>query len=755
MKKLLFLVSAAAVAMATCAANRTVRLSNTEYVAIFDEVGTFALSLPSVMTGRVDVLVVGGGGGGGFIAGGGGGGGQVVYTDTTDILPGDYTVTVGAGGAGGTGSAYKGGNGGTSSLSGLSIETISALGGGGGGGAWAKGSGSAGANGGGGGGGSGGTGAGASVEGGHKGGGSTIGERGGGGGGAGGDGQDAYTNELETAVSGNGGPGITNAITGVDVVYGPGGGAGTSQGWARSGQGFGGAMDGCGDGANYYTAATPARDGVGGGGGGGGGGNGSGAKGSVGGSGTVIVRYAVDNSRVALTFTADVLAAVHPFPATFTAEILDDSLSPADATFVWDFGDGTPTVEVVGSPKVTHVYSSFGYFDVTVNLSIQGKSATTTRAQYISSFNPYIYADVNATGSAYPYGSRETAASNLTDAVNAILFDGQTLLIKPGMYKVKTPCSVSNAVAVIGEGASPEDVVVTNTVTAGWGDGTVKSFDHGVFKLLNAGGKIENLTVTGGSIYYYSSACGIDMSGGLVTNCIIRGCVDSSAFDTANGVNVSGGILSHCIIEDCHSANGMQPWSSDPGGASGLRISGGRAENCLVRRCYSPYRNVVTVCGSSAVVDNLTIADGYANKYIYSGTYAKPAYGVYLTGGMVRNTVIYNIKTSGYDDVPAGENRAWGCTSGKASGFVNCATDTDDPINETCKTITSSAFRNYADGDLRPALGEALVDAGADVPGWTKGSSATDLALKPRVQGRTIDIGCYECNAPGLMMIIK
>ena len=64
-----FLVSSA------MAENRTLKLSDAERVAIFDEAGTFTFKAPANVTGTAQILVVGGGGAGGGISGGGGGGG--------------------------------------------------------------------------------------------------------------------------------------------------------------------------------------------------------------------------------------------------------------------------------------------------------------------------------------------------------------------------------------------------------------------------------------------------------------------------------------------------------------------------------------------------------------------------------------------------------------------------------------------------------------------------------------------------------
>jgi hypothetical protein len=102
-------------------------------VHAFTATGSSAFEVASVGNEtEVQYLVVGGGGGGGSDMGGGGGGGGV-FSGTTNVTPGTYNITVGAGGSGAPAgdSQRRGFEGGNSSLIGTGI-TVTALGGGGG-----------------------------------------------------------------------------------------------------------------------------------------------------------------------------------------------------------------------------------------------------------------------------------------------------------------------------------------------------------------------------------------------------------------------------------------------------------------------------------------------------------------------------------------------------------------------------------------------------------------------------------------------
>jgi hypothetical protein len=231
-----------------------------------------------------DYLVVAGGGGGGSgnTCGGGGAGGfrTSIGGSPLSLATSAVTVTVGAGGAGGASLNSAGTNGSNSVFS-----TITSTGGGGGGN-----TGAVGLNGGSGGGGGGGSGAdkaggtATSGQGSNGGNGSSTPNYGSGGGG----GANAVGGNGSSSISGNGGAGLASSITGSSVTYAGGGGGGASeQGATRGTGGSGGGGDG--SVATGQAVAGTANTGS----GGGGGGGDAVVGGKAGGSGIVIVRYAV------------------------------------------------------------------------------------------------------------------------------------------------------------------------------------------------------------------------------------------------------------------------------------------------------------------------------------------------------------------------------------------------------------------------------------------------------------------------------
>lgn len=96
----------------------TVTQSGNYNLHTFTSSGNFIVSAGAK---AIEVLVVAGGGGGGYQVGGGGGAGGLVYTSSTTVSPGSYTVIVGAGGNGALNSTNQGTNGSNSSFSSLTV----------------------------------------------------------------------------------------------------------------------------------------------------------------------------------------------------------------------------------------------------------------------------------------------------------------------------------------------------------------------------------------------------------------------------------------------------------------------------------------------------------------------------------------------------------------------------------------------------------------------------------------------------------
>lgn len=279
----------------------TVSQVGAETVVSFTTPGSCTWTVPPGVIQVGQLLVVGGGGGGGCDIGGGGGAGGYLEVPNVPVSSGtQVNVVVGAGGSAGywTPTGYiSGGNGVASSFVGYNAQ-------GGGGGGCALTPGSDGGSGGGSGYGrssappcpSGGLGTQSSPGLGNNGGGATncsdVTGGGGGGGGATAPGAD-YSSP--SSQGGTGGAGQASSITGVQQWFAGGGGGGSDFAYSNVAASGGSGIGGNGGGYVGVTRTPPTAGAAGTGSGGGGGASGF-QSGAPGGSGIVIIRYAVSAS---------------------------------------------------------------------------------------------------------------------------------------------------------------------------------------------------------------------------------------------------------------------------------------------------------------------------------------------------------------------------------------------------------------------------------------------------------------------------
>ena len=113
----------------------------------------------------------------------------------------------------------------------------------------------------------------------------------------------------------------------------------------------------------------------------------------------------------------------------------------------------------------------------------------------------------------------------------------------------------------------------------------------------------------------------------------------------------------------------------------------------------------------------------------------------------VQNVVVAGI-TNTVDNIPC-------LPTGTRSNFVNGAVEGDITGTSfpegTVTGTASSFFKDYANGDYTLNPTSLLVNAGANY----EGMASVDLAKKRRKVGPRIDIGCYELQSNGLVMVIR
>jgi len=356
-----------------------------------------------------------------------------------------------------------------------------------------------------------------------------------------------------------------------------------------------------------------------------------------------------------------------------------------------------------------------------------------------------MYVSADSTGAAAPYDTTATAASNIVDAV-AIAEDGTTIHVAPGTYTMPTevgPITVTRGVRIVGEGETPESVIVRRTARA--------SNAHkycALFHLNHPDAFVANLVMQYGSTTQptgdtTAGSAWIGADGGTISNCVVRGGYASHPYDRTPGILIMGpGLVTHCVITNNACTSGLEPstWGgSDVAAAVVMKGANSRLENCLIRD-----NRGATEASSGTGVEKLSAIYARSSASIVNCTIianqARKCAGVYADDAdvTVKNCVFA-------ENIDVGKTTANPNWMGSGT-FVACATDDDEPINESCIVGDASAFFvDYAGGNYKPVTGGPLVNRGVNY----KGMSPVDLAGNSRLYGVRVDIGCYEGKTMG------
>ncbi len=436
-------------------------------------------------------------------------------------------------------------------------------------------------------------------------------------------------------------------------------------------------------------------------------------------------------------------------PTTVTfSHSTDNSASPENVVYTYDFGDGS-TNETTSAATISHEYAAPGVYTIAISAAnpVSGESAEMTYDGYVRVASSTIYVTPGNGAGTFPYDTAERGYGNLKTAVQAAL-DGYTLLLGEGVHATVDQISFSKAIAIRGLGATPEDVIVRNTTA------TPNTYYHRVLEMNNPTGRIENITIENGCVKN-SYGANLRLVAGVVSNCVIRGglAVADGGLSAGGGVELAGsGILTHCIVTN-NTVQGTSSQDAYAGGAVFLPYGAKTAKllNTLVAyNRYIPSDNEkrgaagIRFGGGNeqVVVENCTVVSNVVEGSITSGSAGAFCNSWSTT---VRNTVFAGNYVTGLG----------ACSSVNFESHmnvVNCAMD-DAAWNQYCVSGPVSAmFRNFAAGDFRPLTAGILYNKGiaASV------ASAVDLAGAPRVYGKAIDIGCYECqHDPATILIVR
>ena len=439
-------------------------------------------------------------------------------------------------------------------------------------------------------------------------------------------------------------------------------------------------------------------------------------------------------------FTWSVDSYTLPSAVTLTA-----SASVTDgAQYGWTVTDSISGTETVILPSTNPVCVletlPSGLYTVKLTVTTGGQSSEHVEADIIRLGPKDVYVDVRSTAPVFPYGSWESAATDIATGIAAAAA-GATVHVASGTYEIGAQLLVDKGIRLVGESGRPADVIVRRT------SGNVRNI-----QVNHPDAWVANMTFSDGKVAGHGGVLYLNGQGGTVTNCVLTGGRTTAHNDySAGGVLISAGLLTHSVITDCtavHKDGGTQVRT--------VRMLGGRLSNCLIRDNVADYSGaLIGLSTEGARMENCTIV----NNVVKPGHKAVDA----VKGTTVRNCVIFVTDTDG-NDAPCGGNDAYNAFWPQR--YVNCVTrgfmaeykTTDGgkgwyvAANSTTNATEAACFEAPATGNYRVKFAGPLYNAGDNGVGVLP---SVDLLGKPRIYKDTIDVGCYEFNRVGTFIIVR
>ncbi|MBR4258574.1 MAG: hypothetical protein IKQ17_06055 [Kiritimatiellae bacterium] len=356
-------------------------------------------------------------------------------------------------------------------------------------------------------------------------------------------------------------------------------------------------------------------------------------------------------------------------------------------------------------------------------------------------------------------------ATNVTAAIQAAIdaAPNGTVTLAAGTYPINKTLNISNGASLIGGGSDRSAVVLSLETTA---------TDLDMQGVLNISGSadtvVSNLTVTGKNAVNGNTVYGPDvavkMNSGLLVDCSIEDNKTKNGYRQGGGIKMTGnGTVRNCTITRCQAYNS----GGNAGSGEGIWMSAGLVENCRIIDNKISYSCTDANPGGAVYIEGTgtlrgCLVAGNNNHGLASGVYVKGQ-------GVVENCTI--VGNSDYDvsggtsglaidgaNVVVRNNIVWGNLSyyGDAADlkFGNVSY-MDNPAlvnNNTRPLITNGGgnvsvdplFADPENGDYHVGY-SYCIDAGSN-QGWM--ANAVDLGGKARIINNTVDMGCYESDAP-------
>jgi len=290
----------------------------------------------------------------------------------------------------------------------------------------------------------------------------------------------------------------------------------------------------------------------------------------------------------------------------------------------WDFGDG---VVVSNRSVISHAWGDEGDYVLELrayNETFPGGVAASVPVHV--AVHPVHYVALASTNPVPPFTSWATAATNIQDAVEAVV-PGALVLVSNGVYETgaRVMYGMSNRLAVtkavtVRSINGPEVTVIRGYQVRGTPSGA--SAVRCV--LLTNGATLSGFTLTNGASSESGGGVLCQSASAVVSNCVLTG---NSAYWGGGGA--SGGTLNNCELTG-NSAN------ENGGGAAGATLN-----NCVLTGnsahegggAYYATLNNCTLAGNSASSWGGGAASSTLNNCLLTGNWAYEGGGAYAPNG--------------------------------------------------------------------------------------------------------------------------
>ncbi len=386
-------------------------------------------------------------------------------------------------------------------------------------------------------------------------------------------------------------------------------------------------------------------------------------------------------------------------------------------------------------------------------------------------------------GAQNPYTTWGTAGTSVIDVVKAAMANAapRTVLVSNGVYVLTNSVVITNGVVLRSwnKGGIDRD----GTILDG---NALNNFTNHIW-LRHGDCVLDGLTVTNcvgvGGYGAQDTGGGVNLYGGLVTNCLITGCrMTGGGYAGGGGILVSGtGVIANCTIRGNHSLSGGAGICI--GSAEEMRIGRSRAtvENCLIEEniigangeagggisLYRPVSTIVRNClirnnigtnlntyGMGISIKTLEAATNLlvANCTIVSNRCTEHGGGLFfalttsMTNLIVNCIIISNVSKSSsypniYDQVASNKY---------AVGYSCSPSNTYFVIDERGNTTNDPGFTDFRGGNYRFNRTSPCFNSGTN-QNWM--TNAFDMVGRSRILHGRVDMGAYEIFFPSGTML--